>query len=108
MEATQLAVCDGGGMKLDLLSHGPRITTAAVRGAGVGAVGASLAFMFGPVAPTAILVGYGIGREVTEQTWGWYRNEISANHAAGKAFEALLGATGGVTAAWATAMVLSG
>jgi len=109
MELTQFALTVREGQEqLSMEKHGTQLAGAVMRGVSVGAAGASMAFIWGPVAPTVILVGYGIGRECTEQVMSWQRNKVSGGQAAAHSAEVVLGAGGGVTAAWGTAMLLSG
>merc|ERR1712194_214068 len=77
-------------------------------GSFLGAAGAGLACLCGPVAPTAIFVGYGVGNERSKINVSLQRKEIKTREAAGRASQVLFGAAGGVSAAWAAASVFVG
>lgn len=89
-------------------TSGSRLATAAARGAAVGAVGGGLAFLYGPLAPTVLFVGYGVGRECSDQASLWYRDSVPATDAIRCSTGSLSGALAGVSAAWGGATLMAG
>eukprot|EP00405_Crypthecodinium_cohnii_P034284 CAMPEP_0206533332 /NCGR_PEP_ID=MMETSP0325_2-20121206/4893_1 /ASSEMBLY_ACC=CAM_ASM_000347 /TAXON_ID=2866 /ORGANISM="Crypthecodinium cohnii, Strain Seligo" /LENGTH=688 /DNA_ID=CAMNT_0054029937 /DNA_START=300 /DNA_END=2367 /DNA_ORIENTATION=- len=79
------------------------------RGALAGAAGAVMAVLAaGPLAPTALFVGWGVLREWYMQLASYFASEVTFSEAGARAGEALLAAVGGVSLAFATASAMAG
>jgi len=105
VEAMQLSLAQKRGSAVDQTAT---FASAAARGAAMGAAGGGMALLLGPVAPTAIFVGYGLVREWSAQGYAWLQNETSGPLALSRALEVSGSAAGGVACAMAAATLLSG
>jgi len=107
-EVLQLGMAVRRGESVSLETHGPQVANNVARGSLLGAAGAGLACLCGPVAPTAIFVGYGVGHEWSKINDGLQKKQIKTREATSRATKVLFGAAGGVSAAWGTATLLVG
>lgn len=105
VEALQLGLAQKRGSAVEQTAT---LASAAARGAAVGAAGGGMALLLGPVAPTAIFVGYGLLREWSAQGYAWLQNQTTGPLALSRAVEVSGSAAGGVACAMAVATVLSG
>lgn len=105
VEAMQLSLAQKRG---SAAAQTANLASAAARGAAVGAAGGGMALLLGPVAPTAIFVGYGLIREWSAQGYAWLQNQTTGALALSRAVEVSGSAAGGVACAMAAATLLSG
>lgn len=105
VEAMQLSLAQKRG---SAAAQTANLASAAARGAAVGAAGGGMALLLGPVAPTAIFVGYGLIREWSAQGYAWLQNQTTGPLALSRAVEVSGSAAGGVVCAMAAATLLSG
>lgn len=76
VEAMQLSLAQKRG---SAAAQTANLASAAARGAAVGAAGGGMALLLGPVAPTAIFVGYGLIREWSAQGYAWLQNQTTGH-----------------------------
>eukprot|EP00928_Gymnodinium_smaydae_P002195 TRINITY_DN10776_c0_g1_i1.p1 TRINITY_DN10776_c0_g1~~TRINITY_DN10776_c0_g1_i1.p1 ORF type:complete len:709 (+),score=155.66 TRINITY_DN10776_c0_g1_i1:68-2194(+) len=98
----------GNGALQTVVESSGRMRQSLARGASMGAAAATLSFLVCPLAPTALFVGYSVGQECSIHHKRWKRRAISKQVAARRSLDSVLGAVGGVAAAWAAASVLAG
>lgn len=108
VEAFQLGMLAQESPALAVERTKTHLPVAAVRGAFFGAAGGCIAMTLGPTAPTLVFVGCSVLSEWFQQALCWSHNHVAGTAALKRVLEVSGSAAGGVSAAWATAGLLSG
>jgi len=104
----QLALAKRRGEPVSIETHGPQVVSSVVRGSLFGAAGAGVSLLGGPMASAVLFLGLGLSQECQKITRGLMQSELKSREVALRVAETVLGAAGGMSAAWSSAVILMG